>query len=114
MLPLEIEANLTVMVDGEHPLNITGEGQLLTIEIPNRATALHIWRSSRFGLSELQRLSNTPLPNLLQQFDVQVKVGQRVVASTRSSGEAGPIARWLGVDPLQINWRQAINMLLRG
>lgn len=107
-----IDADLTVMVDGQHPLHITGEGSVLTIEIPNRASAVYIYRSSRFALQELQRLSGTPLPMLLQEVEIQVKVGDKVIASTDVTDEPGPIPRLLGIAPLQLYWRRVFRALL--
>lgn len=113
MAQINIDVDLTVMVDGEHPLHITGAGQKLVVHIPNRGSALYLWRTSRYALSELQGLVRREFSLPLDRFDVEVRVADRVIASTENSRASGLPSRLLGIAPLQVQWDNIIPFLLQ-
>ena len=89
---LEIDADLQVTVDGE-PVAVRGDGSRLIIEVADRSTAWRLFQSNRPGRGLVRTLTDT-----LDVFgiDVDVRVGDRTVASLGGDADPGPVSRAIG------------------
>ena len=89
---LEIDADLEVTVDGE-PVSVRGDGSRLVIDVPDRSTAFRLFQSARPGRGLVRTITDT-----LDVFgiNVDVRVGERTVATLGADADPGPVSRALG------------------
>ena len=99
---LEVDADLEVTVDGQ-ALKVRGDGSRLVVDVPDRSTAFRLFQSQRPGRHLVRMLTDT-----LDVFgiDVDVRVGERTVATLGGDADPGPVSRAvgraLGADGLEI------------
>lgn len=89
---LAIDADLDLTVDGRR-VSVTGEGERLVVRVEDAATAFRLFRANRPGRHLVRTITDT-----LEQFgiDVDVRVGDRTVASLGASSAPGPVSRAVG------------------
>ena len=93
--PLSVETDLTLSVDGtDIPLRSTGDR--LFVEVPNLRTAIRIARDGERATDRLSTLL------AVTDLTVEVRVRGATVAGAGADAVAGPLARELGVDPVEV------------
>ena len=89
---LAIDADLALTIDGRS-ISLKGEGERLVVQIEDAVTAFQLLQANRPGRHLVRAFTDT-----LELFgiDVDVRVGERTVASLGASAAPGVVSRAVG------------------
>lgn len=105
----QIHADLTVTVDNDYQIDVTGTGDdTLTIHLPNLRAALSLWRRHRQVIAPIVEQAVAPLDAL--NISLLFVIEGQPVAVYSPSDSPGLMARLLGIAPLSLRLRTILSL----
>jgi hypothetical protein len=107
-VPLTVTADLTLTVDGtEATLRSTGER--LFLDFPSAVSAVQAFRS-------LPTTEHSRLHSVLTTGDLvlEIRARNRTLAALGAGTRSGPLARWLGIDPVELRLSGVVSAFWAG
>ncbi len=106
---LEVAGQLTVLADDGERIDVAFRGDVVTVSVADfrglRGLRRRMPRPGRGWLEQLRReLARAGL-------ELQVWVGSRQIGRLAADSRAGRLARWLGIDPIELRIRSILAVL---
>jgi hypothetical protein len=110
MLPgLELAGHLTILADERDRIDVQFRGDVVAVVLPD----LRGLRALRRKLPRPGRVWRERLRSDLSRagLELQVWIGSRQVGRLAADTRAGRLARWLGLDPIELRIRSILAVL---